>query len=151
MGGDDILKKVFSTSEEDVETFMDVVKTDTDLSSEYSGKANQITAPKLRDSLTKLIRIQHGWDGDDYVWHIAPAHHKRPFKVSIDRVVYTIARVMNETVPETVEVRIWLPSPDWDIPEITFKAFDLAMEWSISEKSLEKILDGLMDVLNELV
>ncbi|NDC22605.1 MAG: hypothetical protein EBZ49_00520 [Proteobacteria bacterium] len=150
-----ILDDIFNTPEEQVETFMEVIKplvTDPNSFSRVTGgQPDQISAPSLVDQVSGWIRIQHGWHGEDYVWHISAHHTKKPFKVSIDRVVYAIAKVMNDVIPQTVEVKIWLPMQDWEIQEITFKAVDLASSWNVSEESINKLNLKLFEVLGTLV
>lgn len=150
-----ILDDIFNTPEEQVETFMEVIKplvTDPNSFSRVTdGKPDQIAAPSLVDQVSGWIRIQHGWHGEDYVWHISAHHPKKPFRVSTERVVYAIAKVMNDVIPQTTEVKIWLPMQDWEIQETTFKAVGLASVWSITDDILNKLNLKLFDVLGTLV
>lgn len=156
MEGKNILDDVFNTTEEDVETFVEAIGPLIGESDDYSrrvasGKPEQVQAPQLVEQTSGFIRIQHGWDGSNYVWHISAWHHQRPFKASIERVMYAIAKIMNAVIPQSVEVKIWPPYQDWDIQEITFKAMDLDDHWSITKKSLDEMNLKLFEVLNTLV
>jgi len=148
------LEDIWNTPEEDVETFMEAIKPIIGDSPDYnrivSGKPDEIQAPELTEQISGDIRIQHGWHGQDYVWHIA-ANPKKPFRVSDERVIYATAKIMNDTIPQDVRVNIWLPFQDWDIREFTFKAFGLEEKWSITEKALEKLVANLFEALNTLV
>jgi len=159
MNDEDILKRVFETPEKDVETFMEAMKpNDPNNSREerfhdprIGGKPDQIKAPELSDQKSQLIRIQHGWHHEDYVWHICPWHHKKPWKVTLERVIYATAQVMNQTIPHNVEVKIWLPMRDWEIPEVTFKAIGLSHQWNVNDKAIGEMNLKLFEVLNTLV
>jgi hypothetical protein len=154
-----ILDDVFSTSEKDVGTFMDAIKEaiakdvdESDLERIKSGKPQGIKAPEnLTEQVSGFIRIFRGWHENDYVWHISPAHSKRSWRVSIERVIYAIAKTMNETIPSRVEVKIWKPYADWDIKDITFKAINVRSEWSLSDEDMNTITIRLFEILNTLV
>lgn len=151
---DNILDDIFNTSEQDVETFMDVIgdsvqiKTD-EFAKLFSDKAHQVSDPKLSAQQMANIQIEHGWHGVDYVWHIN-SHPKRPFKISQERLVYSIAKVMNKVIPDHIVVNVFTPLADWDIKEYTFKAMDLKSEWSIGDSNIEKLNLELFEVLNTL-
>ena len=152
-----ILDDVFKTPEEEVETFVEAMSeliTDpntSDASRIVHGRPEKISYPELVIQRSGLIGIQHGWDGQNYVWHISPIHPKRPWKVSMDRVVYSIAKTMNTVIPNTTTVNFWLPHQEWEIAEITFKALDLKNVWSISNGDLEEVNKQLFEILNTLV
>jgi hypothetical protein len=149
-----ILDDIFNAPEEQVETFMEAIKPSV-VSPEFSRMAqdrpDQISIPELAEQVSGLIRIQYGYHGEDFVWHICAPHPPRPFKVSDDRVIYAIAKTMNAVIPNTVEVKIWLPMSDWEVREFTFKAMNLKACWNISGKELEQLNIKLFEVLNTLV
>jgi hypothetical protein len=150
-----LLDDIFNTPEEQVETFMEAIKSlvadPGDYSRVVSGAVDQVSAPELVDQQSGYIRISHGHHGEDYVWHISAFHPKKPWRVSIDRVVYAIAKVMNGVIPQTIEVRIFLPMADWDLQEITFKAMGLSVAWNVNGTSIAKMNLKLFEVLNTLV
>lgn len=153
-----LLDDIFNTTDDEVETFMDAIAPlvkdaqKDDLGKIAKGEPEQISAPEsLIDQVTKFISIQHGWHDKAYVWHFAPSHPKKPFKYPLDRVVYGIAKAMNDVIPSNVEVKIWLPYADWDIQEITFKAMDLKDEWSVTDAIISKLTEGLFEILNQMV
>lgn len=150
MADEDLLRNLFKKDEEEVETFMEVIK-DRVHDPRVGGDPDPISAPELTDQDSNFIRIQHGWHHNDYVWHIAPRSERRPWKVSLERVVYACAQVMHPVIPQNVEVRIFLPMKDWQIPEVTFKAIDLKLQWNVERRKLEKMLDQLFEVLNALI
>ena len=116
-----------------------------------SGKTDTVKAPVLIDQISGKIRIQHGSDSDDYVWHISTTDYRIKWKVSEERLIYALAKTMNEVIPPRIKVNIWRPMSDWDIQEYTFKAFDLQNEWSVTRKDIEKLTVKLFEVLNTLV
>lgn len=147
-----ILDDVFNTPDEQIETFMDVLKSNNVVAdNRFSGTPDQIEAPELIDQTSGFIRIQHGYHGEDYVWHISAFHRQKQFKVSIERVCYAIAKVMNTVIPQTTEVKMWLPMKDWEIDEITFKAMGLKSAWNITAQNLNKLTAEVFVVLNTLV
>jgi len=152
-----LLDDVFGKSEEQIETFVEAISdaiTDPnkdDIDKIKSGEPDKISAPEFIDQTSGFIRVSHGWHDADYVWHIAPNHIKKPFKISAERVVYGIAKVMNEVIPQDCEVKIWLPYADWDIQEYTFKAMDLRSHWQVSEEAIGKMNLNLFELLNTMV
>lgn len=162
MADRDLLSEIFSQPEHEVRSFMDTIR-DTvqngpetsDLENLDGKKHNVKAASSSKDQVSGLIHIETVWHKDDCAWHIAPAHPRRPWKVSEDRVLYTIMRVMSGTIPSTIRVDISLPYHDpegnWDIKEITFKARDIRAAWNVSDKDLEKMVEQLFEALNELV
>lgn len=150
-----ILDQVFSTPEEEVQTFMDVIKESVEeadaMREVVDGKKADIKAAELRTQQSGYIQITHGWHGEDYVWHICPFEKRKPWKASIERVCYATAQVMNEVIPQEIEVKMWLPYADWDIKEITFKAIGIAECWNVQEKDLRRMTLRLFEVLNTLL
>jgi len=161
-----LLDDVFGAPEEDVETFMDLLSSnevvvnkgapsmESIARSAAEDRPDQISYPVLVEQLSGLIRIQHGTHGEDYVWHIAPYHPKKHvvnYKVSVQRVVYAIAKIMSEGLPSHIQAKIWLPYADWEIQEITFKAMGLNNEWSVNAKTIDAINLKIFETLNTLV
>lgn len=161
-----LLEEIFSAPEEDVDTFMDLLASnevvvnkgapamESIARSAAEDRPDMISYPKLIEQLSGMIRIQHGTHGEDYVWHIAPFHPKKHvvnYKVSIQRAVYAIAKIMSEDLPSHIQAKIWLPYADWEIQEITFKALGLNNEWSVSPKTIDSINMKIFSTLNTLV
>lgn len=161
-----ILDKVFSAPEEDVETFMDMLsRSDVVVNkgaptmesiarSAAEDRPDQISYPQLVEQISGVIRIQHGPHGDDYVWHMAPFVQSRKivnYKVSIERVIFAIANIMKDHLPAEVQAKIWLPYADWDIQEITFKALELNAHPLFQKFHIEKINQQLFITLGSLV
>jgi hypothetical protein len=152
-----ILDDVFSRSEEELETFMEAVKENIgqddmgDFHSKFDDKEIGAETPDYITQESGNIRITHGWHGTDYVWHMSTKHPKIPFKVDAKTMLYTVAKTMNDTIPSSVEVKIWLPLADWDIQEYTFKAVDLKSSWQITQKAIEALNLKLFNVLNTMV
>ena len=154
------LESFFNASDNDVATFVDVLKQhmgeDKDREVSFSrkmisGKPDQVSVPRrFQQSLSGFIRIHHGWHNTDYVWHVEHAAIRRPWKVSVDRVIYIIAKTMHESLPD-IEATIWPPQMDWELKTITFKALGLSNEWSFSEDVIEKINNKLFEALNMVV
>lgn len=151
------LESFFKASEDDVGTFVDVIKEEggdhlvAGSRKIAAGKPDQVRAPKrFRESLSGFIRIFHGWHDMDYVWHIEHAAIRRSWKVSTNRVIYIIAKIMHDSLPD-IEAKIWPPQLNWELKTITFKALNLKGEWSFSEDIIEKINRDLFDTLNKVV
>jgi len=157
------LENLFSPSQADVETFVDVLTEK--IGAEYetrphegnllrkvvSGEPDRVFFPKmLSEQISGFVRIFHGWHDDDYVWHIEHASIKRPWKVSIERVVYMVAKTMHDNLPD-VEARIWLPQGDWELKSISFKALGVSGEWSFHEEDVARINAKLFEILQPLV
>ena len=149
-----ILDDVFGKTEEEVETFMDAIKSQVTVPDKYSRMAedrpDMVSAPEFTDQISGSIRIQSGKHGDDHVWHIS-CDPRKQWKVSLERVCYAVANVMNGVIPSTVRVNIFLPYADWDVQEITFKAIDLGNCWNVSDKVISDMNIKLMTILNTLV
>lgn len=156
------LESLFEPSEKEVETYVDVLRDfiQEDLIEDssrgnlrriVSGEVDRVIAPKpLSSSLSGFVRLFHGWHRGDYVWHIEHAAIRRPWKASIDRVIYTIASIMHDFLPD-VEAKIWPPKEDWELKTITFKALNLDSYWNFNEADIEKINQVLLSSLNKLV
>lgn len=149
-----ILDDVFGKTEEEVETFMDAIKSQVTAPDKYSRMAedrpDQVSAPELTDQISGDVRVQSGFHDMDYVWHIS-CNPKKKWKGSIDRICYAIAKTLNDVIPQTVEVKIFLPYADWDLQEITFKAIGLRDCWSITDQVITDLNLKLLQVLNTLV
>lgn len=154
------LESFFKTSDEDVGTFVDVLKQhmgdvkDNDLSFSrrlLDGKPDKVSAPKrFQESLSGFVRIFHGWHNNDYVWHVEHAAIRRPWKVPLNRVIFIIAKTMHDALPD-IEATIWPPQANWELKTVTFKALNLSKEWSFSEDTIEKINARLFEALNKVV
>lgn len=161
-----LLEQIFSAPEEDVETFMDLLSANDVIVNKGAGsmeslarsaaedQPDKISYPELVEQISVLIRIQHGTHDEDYVWHIAPfvpSNKIVNYKVSIERVIFAIAKIMKEYLPEHIEAKIWLPYADWDIQEITFKAIGLNADWTFQKSLVDKINLKIFQTLNTLV
>lgn len=162
-----ILDEIFGQSEEDLETFMEAISDQinpdaweergadqSDIErirhSAATGESEPIEKPNLTEQIYGKVYMNHGWDGPDYVWHIATTHPKFHWKVNDRRLCYGIAKVMNVVIPNTCEVKIWLPYPNWEIEEYTFKALNLRSYWQVDDKAIENMNTELMKVLETM-
>lgn len=158
-----IMREIFDTPKEDVDQFFDAISENVseelfpgapkDSSRKLiSGKPDVVKGPKnLTQEVSGFIRIWSGWHDDAYVWHIEPAQIRRPWKVPDKRVMYAVAKTMNEVLPKRVTVDIWTPQRDWEIRTFTFKAQGVRHEWSIQEEDLQRLTRSLFEVLTPLV
>lgn len=158
-----MLREILDTPREDVEQFFDAIAEN--VSDELfpeapkdsrrkliSGKPDAVKGPKnLSQEVAGFVRIWSGWHDDAYVWHIEPAQIRRPWKVPDERVMFAVAKAMNEVLPKRVMVDIWKPQRDWEIKTFTFKAQDIRHEWSIQEEDLKKLTQALFSVLTPMV
>ena len=161
--GSELLDRIFQTPDEDVETFADVIKKEAETSPAGSfdkdflakaAKGEQVGIEKTyrpKEQVQGFIRIISGWLGADFVWHIGPAHPKKPWKVSLDRVIFAMVHTLNKYLPKEQRVDIFPPYQDWEIPEVTLKAIGIKNEWWVDEKELEKLNLEFMKVLNPLL
>jgi hypothetical protein len=152
-----LLDDLFSQDEREVETFVDVIKAldlviDPDVVSQLaSDRPEKIAIPEFADQTSGGVRINHGWHDQEYVWHISPAQMRRPWKVSTERVIRTIMVIMNPIIPNHIVVKVWPPKAEWEIPEVTFKAYELKGEWCITDRAIENLNIELFKTLNELI
>jgi hypothetical protein len=157
-----LLDDIFSTPEEDISYFMDRLASneafgnmDPDTQEALASSAatdmpDKVSYPMLIEQISGNIKIQHGPNEQDYVWHIGH-HPQKTYKVSVQRVVYSIAKIMNESLPPHIQAKIWLPYADWDIKEITFKSVGLNEEWFVDTKFIDKINVKIFETLNTLI
>lgn len=116
-----------------------------------SGEPDVVRVPeRLKQEVSRFVRIIHGPHGADYVWHVEPASIRRPWRVSEDRVLYLIAKTMHDMLPE-IEAKLWLPESGWELRTITFKALDLNNHWGFDEARIPAINAKLFDALNTVV
>lgn len=162
MSDDNLLENIFSVSDDDAQTFMDVMSDNIEAKSDEisddlrriaisgkDGKTEKIINPEYDTIIVGAIKIEKGWHADDYVWHISD-HPRRPFRVAQGKVVHAIALTMNKVIPNSVEVKIYMPMAEWDIQEYTFKAIDLRNQWNVTEDMIEDLNNSLLEVLNPL-
>lgn len=158
---DDPLREVFGRVEDDSKDFIDSIQdlfgdnsgqeTISNLRKLEKGQPDIVKAPKpLTQEVSKFIRIIHGWHRSDYVWHIEHAAIRRPWRVREDEVLYRIARIMDQCLPD-IEIKIWLPRDDWELRTFTFKAMGLQNHWSFEESAIPDINNRLFEHLNTIV
>jgi hypothetical protein len=115
------------------------------------GEPDEIIVPRpLAQEVSKFIRIIHGWHNSDYVWHVEPASIRRPWRVEEDDVVYRVARIMHDNLPD-IEGKFWFPEMNWELRTITFKAFGLKEHWGFQESRIPIINARLFENLNMVV
>ena len=158
-----LLDTIFNAPEEDVEAFADVFLNDSkdadfpqgdqnDIDRLRSGKPDRYRkVDEFISQKSGFVSIEHNWFYEDYVWHMCPASAKRPWKVSIERVIYAVAVTLNKHIPKTIHIDLHPPVMEWEIQEITVKARDLKNCWSISDREIEALTTELFEVLNTLL
>lgn len=163
MSSRDLLGDIFRAKEYDVRTFMDVIRdetlreTPTDIGSAIANEpvADVHSTATSVVHTSGFIRIECVTNKDDVAWHVAPLHPKKPWRVNEDRVIYTIMRVMAQTLPNTLKVEVGLPYHDpegkWDIKEMTFRARGVKKVWNVTSRDLDKMVERLFVALNQLV
>ena len=116
-----------------------------------TGAPDHVSAPKrFAEHLSGFVRIYCGEHRDDYVWHVEHASIRRPWRTSNERIIFIIATIMQECLPD-VEAKIWPPASDWELRTITFKAMGLATMWNFGDADVERINNKLFEALNPLV
>lgn len=156
-----VLDDVFARPEKEVKYFVGVMAAPvedmtklgakgTDIERITSGQPEKVRAAVFAQQVSANVQIEHGWDGDDYVWHIEPAQ-RRKWASSVDRAIYATAKVMSGVIPDTVKVNIHKPYLDWEIKVFTFKALGLKRCWNVSKADIDVMNLRLFKVLNTLV
>jgi hypothetical protein len=151
MADSNLLDSIFSAKDDDVETFADVMKAASGKNITEQESIRLKKTSNMHTETQRLISIMHGTHEDNYVWHIRPAHKKRPWAVDLNRVLFGIGKVLNEYVPNDVLIDIHLPNPQWQIEEITVKANEAMVHWAVSDDVLKKVTGQFFEVLNTLV
>lgn len=153
-----ILDDVFKRPEPEVRKFSELMRTPVEAAPTglsgvdwaKRGGTERIAAFVPQTQQSGGILIQHGWNGTDYVWNIEPAPRRR-WKVSLDRVIYAVAKTMNQTVPPNVRVNIFRPARDWEVKILTFRAYGLGECWNVRKRDVEEMTIRVFSVLNPLV
>jgi len=155
-----ILDDVFKKPEPEVRYFSEVMRTPVSSGAKKvrkswaaqaaSGKTDSIKAAVFTRQISGGVAIDHGFDGSDYVWHIEPGP-RRQWKVTMDRVIYAIAKTMHGVIPDNVKVNIFKPYLDWEVKVVTFKAHGLGDCWNVTPKDITDLTLRLFEVLNPLV
>lgn len=156
MANKDILDEIFGLKEEDAETFFDLVSKETkDKKPEWLGTEADTLQTKqtamFMEQSHKFIKITHGYHDSNYVWHIAPSHPKKPWKVPMPKIFYAIGVVLNKHLPKSVIIDIYPPQVGWEMKEITIKANNVLDLWNVTKDDLAVVTGQLFEVLNELV
>jgi hypothetical protein len=150
MADTSLLDRIFAAKEEDVETFADIIGKDVP-----SFTLDEVLELKktsdYKTERQKFLEITHGTHENDYVWHIKPYHNQKPWAVSMDRIIYAIAVIVVEFLPDEIPVKTFLPDPLWEIEEITVKAQDAVIHWSLISDDFQKMTGQLFEVLNTLI
>lgn len=157
-----ILDDVFSMDEETSETFMDAVREnygeeeDRDVGFDDTEKYG-VKVPQLRVQESGFIRLFSGpvvdnnGDPSDYVWHVAPNHPRKTWKVRPEHLLLSIQKCFFSVVPQTTQVWIWPPDAQWEIPEWSFKAMGILKEWSVTLEDIEEMNIKLLELCNSLL
>jgi hypothetical protein len=156
-----LLDDVFTRPEKDVTYFVGVMAANSQAAKMpgksqsfkqklQSGEPEKMRAAVFSTQQAGNVVIQHGWDYEDYVWHIEPAA-RRKWATSVDRAIYATAKAMKDVVPDNVFVRIFRPYADWEIKVFTFKAIGLKQCWNVTPSDIERLNLNLFKVLNALV
>lgn len=145
MADKNLLDDIFDRTEEETEVFADLLER----------QAEESLATRSTSSYTQqsqgFITIVHGNHEDNYVWHLKPHHPRKPWAVPLPRVIYAIAKVLNQHIPTDVLIDIFPPQQAWEIPEITVKAQHALDHWAVNLGLLDKVTGQLFEVLNKLV
>lgn len=146
-----MLEEVFSAPEKDLKTFKDTVeeicKDDNDLLKMGGSRSSGVVQRHRKQQ--KFITIEYQWNGDDFVWHIAP-HQRKTWKVDSSRLLLVIAKIINPSLPKNTLVDIWRPIANM-VPEWSFRAYNVKNHWSFDEDKLNSSVEELLCTLNTLV
>jgi len=153
---------IFSAPEEDVRTFAEVMKlhnkekpkgisvSQSGFDEVMRGKVERVSVPVFTKQESNTLSFEHGWSGEDYVWHMQP-RSGRGWKVTDERVIFAVMKTVDTVIPRTMHVNIYPPNLDWDIKAYTVKVLDLRVAWNVPEADLKRLTEKLFDVLSTLV
>ena len=85
----------------------------------------------------------------DYGWHFSPWHAQRSFGASLDMPLRIIKTYLDEKIPDTLEVKVDLPSPDWEKQLITVRVLNGRKAWNFDEGAVNAALPELLARLNK--
>lgn len=97
-----------------------------------------------------LVEVEFGVVNDDYVLHVTPTHpHKNLQKRQLFEVaVRECVILLNQVVPTTLTVDIYLPQPDWEIKATSFIIRGGADAWNLD---VQKIASETVPLILERV
>jgi len=122
------------------------VKEDKDELNLGAGRSSKIVQRVTKTR--KFIKVEYMWNGDDFVWHVAP-HPKKFWKVDAPRLVLAVAQIMSKPLLKST-VDIWRPIPNM-VPEYTFRAYGVRKKWALDEEKIYEAIEELLTELNNLV
>lgn len=103
---------------------------------------------KMDKIANNVLLIEYGTVGEDYVIHVTPTHPVRNLKhpKKLRQAIEACILAMNEVVPYTVRVEIFLPDETWEVKATTFKIPGGTAIWNLdtgllSAQVVPKILD----------
>lgn len=109
----------------------------------------RVVTPEFKKISSGFVTVEHGWSGQDYVWHVSPTTRK--WKLADNQIYYLMAKILSEVVPEDRQVRLYPPYADWDIKEFTAKAENLKSAWNVNEDQLVGVTEKLLSVFQQAV
>ena len=89
---------------------------------------------------SKILSIEYGTYQDNYSVHLTPVHPTKNLKddESVKKALKELVVTLNEYVPQTLRVDIFMPRPDWKMKVISAVVIDGAKTWNFNLKSLEE-------------
>ena len=110
--------------------------------SEESVKSAEVLGAMSRLE-TKLVSVEYGTYQNNYAVHVTPTHHQRNLSddASVKRALKALVLIMNEYVPYSVQVNLYLPRDDWKMKVISAVVTDGATAWNFDHHkfSLEAV------------
>lgn len=151
MTGKSRLQQLMETPEENLEVFSDTIEDRFKEDSAALGLESKEVAKPVKRYIKKkkYITVEHQWNGDDFVWHMA-SHPKKPWKVDGPRLILATAQCMNSSFPKNTKVDIWRPEPN-TAPEWSFRAYGVRGSWMFDEGKIYEAVEKLLETLNTLV
>lgn len=113
----------------------------------------EVTPMKLEVESNKLIQIEYGIVGKDYVVHITPTHPNRNLQSDqkLNAAIKAAILTMNQVVPFDLQVQIHLPQEDWDVKVLSFVLKDGADFWSFDQNKFKAVsIPELMQQLSAI-
>lgn len=94
---------------------------------------------KMKTINDKVIEIEYGQMGDDYVIHIKPIHPTRNLakEASLLLAMRTTIALLNTVIPYDLRVEIYKPEPQWEMKFTTYKIIDGMNAWNLKIDKLE--------------
>jgi len=101
----------------------------------------------------KVVQLEYGIVGDDYVIHVTPIHAKKNLlkEPLYKQALYHCITELNKLIPYDVQVDIYKPQDDWQIKATSFLIRGGATAWNLDrDKIAETVIPNIMTKVTEV-